>query len=79
MRFEDTDVRVGEEGSSDVVTVGVGKERGTETEPLREWERAWRGFELLLLAGGGAPPSLNEVIYRMGSAGALKIFMEPGD
>ena len=59
------ELRVGEWGGESFVEVetGVGRDMGTETELLREWEREWRrGAGWLVPAGGTGLPNENEFI-----------------
>ena len=51
----------GEESGADAET-GVGRERDMETEPLREWEREWRGGGGLAPAGEIGLPNVKELI-----------------
>ncbi len=45
------------------VETGVGREMGTETELLREWEREWRGgAEWVMPVGDTGLPNENAVI-----------------
>ena len=50
----------------DMVSGGGAKDKGVETELLREWEREWReGLEAMVASeGDGGLPSLNEFICR---------------
>lgn len=62
-----SECRSGRDGGSSIFDVekserAVGRLRETETEPLREWERAWPDFGPLRLFvdAGGALPNLKD-------------------